>query len=43
MEPLSISAGRAADGKDKYFNRDSIEKKIWAKINQKEDLLLAAR
>jgi uncharacterized protein len=42
MEPLSISTGRAADGKDKYFERKDIEAKIWSKINQGEDLLLAA-
>lgn len=42
MEPLSISTGRAADGKDKYFERKNIETKIWSKIKQGEDLLLAA-
>lgn len=42
MDPLIISTGRAADGKDKYFGRPNIEKKIWAKIKQKEHLLLAA-
>ena len=42
MEPLSISTGRAADGKDKYFARKNIEAKIWSKIKLGEDLLLAA-
>ena len=42
MKPLLISTGRAADGKDKYFERKSIETKIWSKIKQKENLLLAA-
>jgi uncharacterized protein len=42
MEPLSLSTGRAADGKDKYFQRKSIETKIWTKIHQKENLLIAA-
>lgn len=42
MEPLSISTGKAADGKDKYLERKNIEIKIWSKIKQKEDLLLAA-
>ena len=42
MEPLLISTGKAADGKDKYFRRKSIEVKIWSKISQGEDLLLAA-
>ncbi len=42
MKPLAISTGRAADGKDTYFGRQNIEEKIWAKIGQKEDLLLAA-
>lgn len=42
MEPLLISTGRAADGKDKYFERKKIETKIWSKIKQGEDLLLAA-
>lgn len=42
MEPLTISTGRAADGKDKYFERTTIENKIWAKIKQKEHLILAA-
>jgi AAA+ ATPase superfamily predicted ATPase len=42
MKPLLISTGRAADGEDKYFERKSIENKIWSKIKQKEDLLLAA-
>jgi hypothetical protein len=42
MRPLLISTGRVADGKDKYFERPSIENKIWSKIEQKEHLLLAA-
>ncbi len=42
MKPLSISTGRAADGKDKYFERKHIETKIWSKIKQQENLLLAA-
>lgn len=42
MDPLIISTGRAADGKEKYFERPKIEKKIWHKIKQKEHLLLAA-
>ena len=42
MDPLIISTGRAADGKEKYFGRPNIEKKIWSKIKQKEHLLLAA-
>jgi AAA+ ATPase superfamily predicted ATPase len=42
MEPLMISTGRPADGKDKYFERPNIENKIWFKIKQKENLLLAA-
>ena len=42
MKPLLISTGRAADGKDKYFERISIETKIWSKIKQKENILLAA-
>ncbi len=42
MEPLFISTGRAADGKDKYFERLNVERKIWLKIKRKENLLLAA-
>ncbi len=42
MEPLSISTGGPADGEDKYFRRTNIEKKIWSKIEQGEDLLLTA-
>ena len=42
MEPLTISTGRAADGKDKYFRRKNIETKVWSKIKLNEDLLLAA-
>ena len=42
MRPLLMSTGRAADGKDTYFQRKSIETKIWTKIKQGEDLLLAA-
>jgi hypothetical protein len=34
MKPLLISTGRAADGEDKYFQRKSIENKIWSKIKQ---------
>ena len=34
MKPLLISTGRAADWKDKYFERKKIENKIWAKINK---------
>ncbi len=42
MKPLSISAGRAADGEDKYFERMRVETKIWSKIKRGEHLLLAA-
>jgi hypothetical protein len=42
LKPLMISTGRAADGKDKYFERPNIENRIWSKIKQKEHLLLAA-
>ena len=42
MEPLLVSTGKAADGKDKYFERKNIQTKIWSKIKQGEDLLLAA-
>ena len=37
-----MSTGRAADGEDTYFQRKNIETKIWTKIKQGEDLLLAA-
>ncbi len=42
MKPLTISIGNPAHGKDKYFKREKIEAKIWLKIKQKENLLLAA-
>jgi len=42
MNPLSISEGRVADGLDRYFNRDKIEKEIWRKIKQGENILLTA-
>ncbi len=42
MTPLSGSMGRAADGDDKYLERKNIQTKIWAKIKQRENLLLAA-
>ena len=42
MEPLSISTGKPADGKDSYFQRPKIEADIWSKINRKEHVLLAA-
>lgn len=42
LEPLYSSTGRAADGKDKYFQRKNIEKRIWSKIKKGEDILLAA-
>ena len=42
MEPLYISTGKVADGEDRYFPRKQIEQKIWRKIKQGENLLLAA-
>lgn len=42
MEPLTISTGKVADGKGKYFDRPGIEKKIWTTLDRKEHLLLAA-
>jgi len=42
MEPLSISTGKPADGKENYFQRPQIEATIWSKIDKKEHLLLAA-
>jgi hypothetical protein len=32
MDSLFISKGRASDGKDKYFERLNVERKIWLKI-----------
>ncbi|MCD4655168.1 hypothetical protein K8T06_14700, partial [bacterium] len=42
LKPLFLSTGKAADGKHRYYKRKSIERKIWSKIKQGEDLLLAA-
>ncbi|OQY00947.1 MAG: hypothetical protein B6I26_06695 [Desulfobacteraceae bacterium 4572_130] len=42
MKPLTTSIGNPAHGKDKYFKREKIEAKIWSKIKQNENLLLAA-
>jgi uncharacterized protein len=43
MKPLSLSPGGSpATGKDKYFERIKIETKIWLKIKQKANILLAA-
>ncbi|MBU0969564.1 MAG: hypothetical protein KKC20_02900 [Proteobacteria bacterium] len=42
MDPLFISTGKPADGQDRYFTRENIEKKIWSKVKLGENLLLAA-
>jgi len=42
LEPLYISTGQPADGKNKFFPRDKIIKKIWKKLKHGEDLLLTA-
>ena len=40
--PLYISTGKVADGEQRYFPREEIERKIWAKLKLGENLLLAA-
>lgn len=40
--PLYISTGKVADGEKRYFPRKEIERKIWTKLKQGENLLLAA-
>jgi hypothetical protein len=42
MDPLYISTGKVADGRDRYFGREKIENRIISKIRQKENILLAA-
>ena len=42
LEPLYISTGQPADGKNKFFPRDKIIKKIWKRLKRGEDLLLTA-
>ncbi len=42
IEPLYISTGQPADGKNKFFPRDKIINLIWRKLKGGEDLLLTA-
>jgi len=42
IEPLYISTGQPADGKNKFFPRDKIVNQIWRKLKRGEDLLLTA-
>lgn len=42
IEPLYISTGQPADGKNKFFPRDKIINQIWRKLKRGEDLLLTA-
>lgn len=42
LRPLFISTGKVADGEDRYFPRSAIQTKIWDKLVQGENLLLAA-
>ena len=42
IRPLYISTGKVAEGKRRYYPRKDIERKIWRKIRQGENILLAA-
>jgi len=42
IEPLYISIGQPANGKNKFFPRDKIINNIWRRLNRGENLLLTA-
>jgi hypothetical protein len=42
IEPLYISTGQPADGKNKFFPRTKVLTQIWRKLKRGEDLLIVA-